>query len=315
MPNSQVPVLPWMRLVLKAAGVYNLVWGAFILIFPNALFQLAGLEPLRYPMVWQSVGMIVGVYGLGYWWAARDPYIHWPVIMVGFLGKLFGPFGMVFYILRGDLPWVAGLVNVTNDLIWLAPFASILWHAFRYHNSKAVIDNGMPFPEALKVYKVQPSQESLFDASFRTPVMVVFLRHFGCTFCRETTKAVARRRRQVEGKGTRIVLVHMSAEGDAKAFLEAYGLADIETIQDPDCTLYHQFGLQKGSFRQLMGPRVLLRGLHLGIFKGNGIGPLQGDSFQMPGIFLLDKGQVVKGYRHSFASDSPDFMDLATCPA
>lgn len=314
MPNSQVLVMPWMRVVLKAAGVYNLVWGAFIVIFPNALFRLAGLEDLRYPMVWQSVGMIVGVYGLGYWWASRNPYKHWPVIMVGFLGKLFGPPGMLFYILKGDLPWTAGLVNVTNDLIWLIPFGIILWTTYRYHNSKAVVDAGMPFTEALKEYKLNPSGETLFDASFRTPVMVVFLRHFGCTFCRETTRAISKKRSQIEGKGTRIVLVHMSSEEDAKLFLNNYQIEDIDTLRDPECNLYHLFGLEKGSFSQLMGIRVILRTIESGIFRRNGLGALQGDSFQMPGIFLLNKGKVIKGYRHSYASDSPDFMDLATCP-
>lgn len=291
-----------------------MIWGAFIVIFPNALFRLAGLEDLRYPMIWQSVGMIVGVYGLGYWWSAKQPYVHWPVIMVGFLGKLFGPFGMAYYILKGDLPWAAGFVNVTNDLIWLIPFAIILWNAFRYHNSLPTLESDVSFADALKGAKMIPTGESLYEASYRTPVMVVFLRHFGCTFCRETTRAISKRRRQVEGRGTRIVLVHMSPSEDAKAFLETYHMADVDTVRDPSCDLYHQFGLQKGTFSQLMGPRVLLKGIYLGMFKGNGIGALQGDSFQMPGIFLLHKGAVVKGYRHSYASDSPDYMDLATCP-
>lgn len=82
----------------------------------------------NYPGIWQSVGMIVGVYGLGYYIAAFDPVRHYPIVLVGFLGKLFGPVGLVLYAWKGELPWAFGWVNVTNDLIWLVPFAIILYY-------------------------------------------------------------------------------------------------------------------------------------------------------------------------------------------
>ena len=37
----------------------------------------------RYPQIWQCVGMIVGVYGVGYLVAASDPLRHWPIVLVG----------------------------------------------------------------------------------------------------------------------------------------------------------------------------------------------------------------------------------------
>jgi small multidrug resistance pump len=49
------------------------------------------MELPRYPDIWQCVGMIVGVYGVGYLIAAFDPLRHWPVILVGLLGKVLGP--------------------------------------------------------------------------------------------------------------------------------------------------------------------------------------------------------------------------------
>ena len=56
----------WMRYWLLAAGAYNLVWGAVVIALPHLLFDLAGIERMRYPEIWQCVGMIVGVYGIGY---------------------------------------------------------------------------------------------------------------------------------------------------------------------------------------------------------------------------------------------------------
>ena len=121
----------WMKGVLRAAGVYNIVWGGLVIVFPLAWFEWTGLEPPRYPQIWQCVGMIVGVYGVGYFIAASAPLRHWPIVLVGLLGKVFGPVGFLSSALRGDLPWSWGLTIVTNDLIWWLPFSLILYKAGR----------------------------------------------------------------------------------------------------------------------------------------------------------------------------------------
>jgi len=128
-----MPTPRWMTFTLRAAGVYNLLWGAWVVLWPAAAFRLANLPEPNYLELWQCIGMIVGVYGIGYWIAARDPARHWPIVLVGLLGKLFGPIGFLDAALRGRLPWIAGLVNVTNDLIWLVPFTLILVHARLVH--------------------------------------------------------------------------------------------------------------------------------------------------------------------------------------
>lgn len=127
-----------MRWVLILAGIYNLLWGAFVIAFPLLPFQWAGMEPPRYPEIWQCVGMIVGVYGIGYLIAASDPIRHWPIVLVGFLGKVFGPIGMVNAIWQGKLPVVAGWTCLTNDIIWWVPFAIILWRAYQAGNANKI---------------------------------------------------------------------------------------------------------------------------------------------------------------------------------
>ncbi len=127
----------WARGWLYAAGVYNIVWGAFIVLFPLTLFEWLEVEAPRYPSIWQCVGMIVGVYGLGYAIAARDPLRHWPIVFVGLAGKLFGPIGFVQTAMAGDLPWRFGWTILTNDLIWWPSFTAILWCAWRAHRDPA----------------------------------------------------------------------------------------------------------------------------------------------------------------------------------
>jgi len=122
-----------MARVLVAAGVYNLVWGAVTVLAPDWLFDLTGMAPPNYPFIWQCVGMIVGVYGIGYLAAATDPVRHWPIVLVGFLGKIFGPIGYVQGVVSGEVPAAFGVTIPTNDVIWWAPFALILVHAARAH--------------------------------------------------------------------------------------------------------------------------------------------------------------------------------------
>ena len=121
----------WMSYVLWAAAVYNILWGAFVIFFPLTIFQWLGLPVPNYPMIWQCVGMIVGVYGVGYACAATAPCRHWPIVLVGLLGKVLGPIGFLFAALHGELPWRFGVINITNDLIWWIPFALILYRAKR----------------------------------------------------------------------------------------------------------------------------------------------------------------------------------------
>lgn len=120
----------WARRWLWAAGAYNLAWGAVTIAAPNLLFDLAGIERPNYPEIWQCVGMIVGVYGIGYLIAAGDSRTHWPIVLVGLLGKILGPIGFVAALARGTFPPIFGLTILTNDLLWWIPFGLILWDAF-----------------------------------------------------------------------------------------------------------------------------------------------------------------------------------------
>ena len=126
-----------MSRVLVAAAVYNLLWGAWVVLWPYSFFDWTGLARPQYPSLWQCVGMIVGVYGIGYAVAATDPLRHWPIVLVGFLGKVAGPIGYVDAAwVRGTLEPALGWTIPTNDLLWWVPFGVILWHAWRTRQAR-----------------------------------------------------------------------------------------------------------------------------------------------------------------------------------
>ncbi len=127
-----------MSLTLRVAGIYNLLWGAWVVLFPAHFFILTGMERPSQLMIWQGMGMVIGVYGLGYWWAAQNPTVHWPIVMVGMLGKIFGPLGFIFNYLSGQVPFAFFYTLITNDFIWWIPFTMILLEAKRTGNMKLV---------------------------------------------------------------------------------------------------------------------------------------------------------------------------------
>ena len=119
-----------------AASVYNLVWGTVAGLFPSLPFALLGMPPSNYPALMQCIGMIVGVYAIGYLMVAIDPDRFGPFVFIGLAGKVLGPIGFVWAASRGELPWRFGWINVTNDLIWLPAFIPFAWSVFLNERAK-----------------------------------------------------------------------------------------------------------------------------------------------------------------------------------
>jgi ligand-binding SRPBCC domain-containing protein len=150
--------------------VYNLLWGFAVIAFPHLLFDLCGIPRLNYPEIWQCVGMIVGVYGVGYWVAASDPRRHWPIVLVGLLGKVFGPIGFAVALARGVFPPAFGLTILTNDLIWWVPFALILWDAFVFRTLRD--PSGLTVQTFVKETRIPASPNDLFHFHERADALV-----------------------------------------------------------------------------------------------------------------------------------------------
>ncbi|WP_437202331.1 SelL-related redox protein [Planctomicrobium sp. SH664] len=317
MPSESLVAPPWMKLVLRSAGVYNIIWGLWVIGWPQASLRVSGFAPEgHHPALWQCLGMVIGVYGVGYWLAARDPYRHWPMVFVGLLGKVLGPVGMAVSVAQGTLPPSAARLLICNDLIWWIPFTMILWGAVRFHSSQVENPSGSEsFKSLLHSFRSQ-NGNSLLELSTQQPHLVVFLRHAGCTFCREALSDLAAWRRAARSRGETpmpLALVHMSPEVEIAPLFARYELQAAERFSDPDQQLYRAFDLRLGRFTDLFGASVISRGLRAALLEGHGFGPIQGNGFRMPGVFVLDQGKIIRSYRHETAADRPDYAELA-CP-
>lgn len=299
----------WMARWLVAAGLYNLAWGALTVLYPDWLFDLTGMPPPTYPFIWQCVGMIVGVYGVGYLAASRDPARHWPIVLVGLLGKIFGPLGYAVGVARGEVPPEFGWTLLTNDLVWWVPFSMMLYHALRVNTGTpetgTVPDLGSELRSARTL-----GGETLDALSRQGPVLLVLLRHTGCTFCREAVADLTGSLPGIEERGVRPVLVHQGGDADILPLLARHGVERLDRVSDPDRRLYRALELRRGSLAQLFGPGVWWAGLKATL-RGHLVGRLVGDGFQMPGVFLIRDGRVVSALRHRTAAERPDYAALA----
>ena len=119
------------RVAFAFAAAWNVAFGLFAGLAPQAFFTLLRLDPPRYPAIWQCLGMVVGLYGAGYAYAAWRLDRARPFNAIGLAGKLLGPIGLVFTIRSGEWPLRTVTLCFLNDLVWWAPFALFLLEGTR----------------------------------------------------------------------------------------------------------------------------------------------------------------------------------------
>ena len=114
------------RLIFTAAAAYNVAFGLWAALWPRSFFTLFELDPPRYPSIWACLGMVVGLYGVGYTYAAWRMERARPFLAIGLAGKLLGPAGWLSVVSSGEWPVRTITLIVFNDVIWWVPFALFL---------------------------------------------------------------------------------------------------------------------------------------------------------------------------------------------
>lgn len=169
--------------------------------------------------------------------------------------------------------------------------------------------------EAMERLLASTSTESgttLLALAETSPVLLVFLRHFGCSFCRQAIGQVGELRPQLDARCVQTVFVHLGTSAIAQAHFSYYGLPEVERIHDPQAALYGHpaFGLGRTNvFSHFFRPKVVAGWLKGALFT-HGIGKIQGDGEQMPGVFLLRGPQIVRRFVHKTIADQPDYLAL-----
>lgn len=119
------------RLIFSLAAAYNIGVGLWAVLAPRGFFDIFRLPAPLYPAIWSTLGMVLGLYGLLYGYAALHLDRARPIIAVGLLGKLLGPIGWILAVHAGELPVRTFALIAFDDLVWWLPFAIFLLEGSR----------------------------------------------------------------------------------------------------------------------------------------------------------------------------------------
>jgi hypothetical protein len=129
-PRQQSP--RWQRVALIVASLQCLIWGLFIIVFPARSSLVYGFNRVPAELfLWQGMGLIIFLFGVGYGIASTNPLQHWAVILIGLMAKFFGPVGMLWSVVQGNVSRQVLYLIPINDVVWWLPFLLILIAAFR----------------------------------------------------------------------------------------------------------------------------------------------------------------------------------------
>jgi hypothetical protein len=142
--------------------------------------------------------------------------------------------------------------------------------------------------------------------------LLVFLRHFGCLFCREMVADLRDLSRAIPDYPP-IVFFYQGTPEEGAAFMRKLW-AEARAIADLPKRFYNAFGLERGSLGQMFGAPVWACGLRAAL-KGHFIGKPVGDPWTMPGLFLVEQETITWQHDFKHAGDHPDWRAIPSLAA
>lgn len=153
----------------------------------------------------------------------------------------------------------------------------------------------------------------LSDLWGRAPrgLALIFVRHFGCPFCRSHVAAVRDAAARFREEGVRIVVIGMGSPEECARFRQRHRLT-FPVLSDPERAAYRAYGLPEGETGQVSGRQELASGMRLAL-RGILPGRPRGNPRQLGGDVLIDREGVIRSIRRSRrAADVPDPEALLT---
>lgn len=142
-------------------------------------------------------------------------------------------------------------------------------------------------------------------------VIIHFLRHLNCMFCKHSVDDL----KKVVEKSSNfppIIFVHTSELDKADAFFKKHFFTGTMHISDKNQILYKKFGINKMSSGSFFLPKFLKRALALTL-KGyiNGKPEKEEDPTLLTGTFLYFNGKLKWSHRSELPGDEPNWNKLS----
>lgn len=162
---------------------------------------------------------------------------------------------------------------------------------------------------ALPVEHGLPVQLSSLWRSAERGLVVVFLRHFGCLFCKQEAKRLAHDHERFVEAGLSVVAIGVGTPARAGKFARDHELP-FPVFGDWDLGSYRAFGLGRATASGFFNPAAHHAGLRA-VLRGNLPGLPTGDTAQLPGAFVIDPSGIVRvAHIGAHAGDNPTTGEL-----
>lgn len=129
----------------------------------------------------------------------------------------------------------------------------------------------------------------LGDRWAQRPATLVFLRHYGCTFCRDHAVRLDADREAFAQAGAPLTVIGQGTPANAAWFRDEFGLG-MDLLVDTDRLSYKAAGTKVATFMELLGPSQIARGLRRGRESGVRQGKTVGHPAQLGGLMLVTPG-------------------------
>lgn len=141
------------------------------------------------------------------------------------------------------------------------------------------------------------------------PVALVFMRHFGCIFCREHAADLNEAVGEVEAAGGSLAAIGLGTPAQAAEFRRMSGIT-YPLLVSEDTSVHEAMGLGRGNWTRVIGPQNI-GGAIRAARKGHSAKRTGADMSQLGGTFVIDtSGRPVFEHRASKAADNAAVEDI-----
>ncbi len=291
------------RAALISVLLYYEIFAVGLILLTADLFPLIGLPPSTAAWPLRLAAVMVGVSGMGLILPLRDPIRHWGITALIASGQIALPIATIILVLWGDLPPHVGVPMALVDCLFFVPsILALIWTIDLYADSEN------PTGERGRLFRTNTASDAVLsvvpDGTHRTiaelsddgSVLILLLRHLGCTFCRKSLAALGEQSELLKGHYHHIVIVTMSPIEEMLSIRTRYHLPSALLVSDPDRTIYRALEIPRGTAHQTLGWGVLREGLLSGLLFRHGIGTVRSDPFQLSGSAIIKHRSIVAIY-------------------
>jgi peroxiredoxin len=181
--------------------------------------------------------------------------------------------------------------------------------------TKPPTDAGVLEDVVLNDYEGKPVR--LGDLWSERPAVLVFVRHFGCVFCRQMAVDIYRHRHQFNEADVELAVIGHGSPAHAADFRKQQNV-DLPLLVDPDRKVYELAGAKVATLNELIGPRQIMRGLKATIMsrlKQGSVavhqGKIIGHAAQLGGVLVIaPDGSVRYAHLSEESGDNPPAREI-----